>query len=426
MSKKYLLISIIFTLTVYPQNFWQQTNGPVGGTVFSLVQNSNGSIFAAADSGVFRSTDNGNNWTRLINGLSPVMARSITAGNDGLVFAVIRPNGLFRSTDDGNSWVHMNNGLIDSLVYIIAANSDGDIYLGYNHEIYRSSDNGINWVQVYSPLNVMAFYFSSKGDIIASGDWLISSEPYCDLYRSTDTGDTWNIFSGGYVSLSVPVAYNANGIIFVGVNPNLLSSYNRITSINRSEDDGVSWVTTNFNYSRTTRINSISINTDEDVFIGTSSFGPDSSSGVYRTSDNGNNWFSINSGLTDTSIYSLLIDKDGYIFAGSKEKGVFRSVNSTVGIPDKGNVIRSFVLEQNYPNPFNPNTIISYSLPSGSKVKLIVYNTLGQSIKILENTFKPAGNYVVNFDASDLPSGIYFYKLEAGQFSQIKKMVLIK
>jgi hypothetical protein len=85
-----------------------------------------------------------------------------------------------------------------------------------------------------------------------------------------------------------------------------------------------------------------------------------------------------------------------------------------------------YVLSQNYPNPFNPSTVISYSLPSSSNIKLIVYNTLGQTVKILENSFKKAGNYSINFNAADLPSGIYFYKLDAAQFSQVKKMILIK
>jgi hypothetical protein len=88
--------------------------------------------------------------------------------------------------------------------------------------------------------------------------------------------------------------------------------------------------------------------------------------------------------------------------------------------------VLSFNLRQNYPNPFNPNTIISYALPSASNIKLTVYNNLGQTVKTLENGFKNAGNYSVNFTASNLPSGIYFYKLEAGQFSQVKKMMVLK
>lgn len=87
---------------------------------------------------------------------------------------------------------------------------------------------------------------------------------------------------------------------------------------------------------------------------------------------------------------------------------------------------KDYTLSQNYPNPFNPTTVISYSLPTASNIKLVVYNALGQTIKVLENRNKNAGNYSVNFDASKLPSGIYFYKLEAGQFTQVKKMMVIK
>ncbi|MDR3668413.1 MAG: T9SS type A sorting domain-containing protein [Ignavibacteriaceae bacterium] len=97
-----------------------------------------------------------------------------------------------------------------------------------------------------------------------------------------------------------------------------------------------------------------------------------------------------------------------------------------MGINDNSISKIDFTLSQNYPNPFNPNTVISYSLPSSSNIKLLVYNTLGQLVKTLESGYKSAGNYSINFNASDLPSGIYFYKLEAGKYTQIKKMMLIK
>ena len=86
----------------------------------------------------------------------------------------------------------------------------------------------------------------------------------------------------------------------------------------------------------------------------------------------------------------------------------------------------AFVLGNNYPNPFNPSTIISYSLPEASNVKLIVYNDIGQPVRVLENGFKAAGSYIISFNAGELSSGIYFYKIEAGQFSQIRKMMLVK
>ncbi|MDR3666202.1 MAG: T9SS type A sorting domain-containing protein, partial [Ignavibacteriaceae bacterium] len=90
------------------------------------------------------------------------------------------------------------------------------------------------------------------------------------------------------------------------------------------------------------------------------------------------------------------------------------------------NAPSAFALNQNYPNPFNPSTIISYSLPQASNVKLIVYNAIGQPVRTLENGFKNAGTYNVTFNASELSSGIYFCKIEAGQFSSIRKMMLVK
>ena len=87
---------------------------------------------------------------------------------------------------------------------------------------------------------------------------------------------------------------------------------------------------------------------------------------------------------------------------------------------------KNFELSQNFPNPFNPTTVISYSLPLESNVKLIVYNSLGQTVKVLENGFKNAGTYSVILNATELSSGTYYYKIEAGQFSQVKKMILIK
>ncbi len=85
-----------------------------------------------------------------------------------------------------------------------------------------------------------------------------------------------------------------------------------------------------------------------------------------------------------------------------------------------------FELAQNYPNPFNPSTTINFTIPQSSVVTLKVYNTLGQEVKTLINGNMESGVHSISFDASDLNSGIYFYKLEAGQFSDVRKMTLIK
>ncbi len=85
-----------------------------------------------------------------------------------------------------------------------------------------------------------------------------------------------------------------------------------------------------------------------------------------------------------------------------------------------------YVLKQNYPNPFNPSTMISYSIEKDGLVKLKIYNILGQEVTSLVNEQKIAGKYDIKFDASHLPSGVYFYKIQSGVFVKIKKMLLIK
>ena len=96
------------------------------------------------------------------------------------------------------------------------------------------------------------------------------------------------------------------------------------------------------------------------------------------------------------------------------------------GINDEVNLPITFSLEQNYPNPFNPSTTIKYSIPQTSFVTLKIYDVLGREVSTLVNEEKTAGNYQLNFDASNIASGIYFYKIQSGNFVNIKKMVLIK
>lgn len=88
--------------------------------------------------------------------------------------------------------------------------------------------------------------------------------------------------------------------------------------------------------------------------------------------------------------------------------------------------ISNFSLSQNYPNPFNPSTIISFELPQKSEVNLTIYNTLGQVVATLINEIKQAGQHQIVFDASDLPNGVYIYRIKAGSYIASKKMILLK
>ena len=100
--------------------------------------------------------------------------------------------------------------------------------------------------------------------------------------------------------------------------------------------------------------------------------------------------------------------------------------NGVVSVEDENNLITDFSLFQNYPNPFNPSTSIQYAVSNRQFVSLKIYDVLGKELATLVNEEKPAGNYEVNFNASSLSSGVYFYTLRAGSFVQTKKMLLVR
>lgn len=97
-----------------------------------------------------------------------------------------------------------------------------------------------------------------------------------------------------------------------------------------------------------------------------------------------------------------------------------------VDVNDKNEIPTAFHLAQNYPNPFNPSTKIEYTIASGTDVKITIYSLSGEQIRTIVNDYKPAGYYNVNVDASDLSSGVYLYKITAGNFSASKKMLVLK
>jgi hypothetical protein len=127
------------------------------------------------------------------------------------------------------------------------------------------------------------------------------------------------------------------------------------------------------------------------------------------------------------------------LIAGTRYEGVWRRPLSEIissAQPISGNLPAAFELCQNYPNPFNPTTTIKYELPKASVVRLSVYDILGREVSVLVNERKNAGSYEVKFsakggsasggDASGLSSGVYFYRLQAGDFTQTKRLLLLK
>ncbi|MBL8015720.1 MAG: SBBP repeat-containing protein [Ignavibacteria bacterium] len=156
-----------------------------------------------------------------------------------------------------------------------------------------------------------------------------------------------------------------------------------------------------------------------------------SSSGVREWEKRYNNSF-----FGEHHAYSITTDNEGSVYVTGHSQNASGSFNhdfatvkyaqSIVFGKNGNNIPAEFKLYQNYPNPFNPSTNIKFDIPNDAEVKIAVYDMLGREVKVLVNEYKHAGSYEVNFDASEIPSGTYFYKLSAGIFIEVKKMVLIK
>jgi hypothetical protein len=142
---------------------------------------------------------------------------------------------------------------------------------------------------------------------------------------------------------------------------------------------------------------------------------------------------------SDTSTAQVMLEQLRNEFPASGQRriaetqmGTFQAVHGRGRVGDPGKAVvsdqlpSSYVLMQNYPNPFNPTTIIGYELPAGSQVNLKVYDILGREVLILVDRFVMAGHHQVKLDASGLASGVYFYRLTAGSYTAIKKMVVTK
>lgn len=126
---------------------------------------------------------------------------------------------------------------------------------------------------------------------------------------------------------------------------------------------------------------------------------------------------------TDPGTYTYEV-----IFNGFTQSKIFtiKDASTSIVAVVRKEIAKQFVLAQNYPNPFNPSTVIRYELPTRSHVLLKVYDAIGREVAPLVNEVKEPGQYSVNFDASNLPSGIYFYTLLAGEFITTKKIALLK
>ncbi|MCB0293282.1 MAG: T9SS type A sorting domain-containing protein, partial [Calditrichaeota bacterium] len=146
---------------------------------------------------------------------------------------------------------------------------------------------------------------------------------------------------------------------------------------------------------------------------------------VYATANGGQNWaLQTTPVLNDLNDIFFVNPGRGWAIGNG---GVILSRGPLTGIADDGlSPAVSYGLGQNYPNPFNPSTTISFRIPQAQQVQLTVYNLLGQEIAVLKNETMPAGEHHLVFDAQQLTTGIYFYELQAGDYRELRRMVLMR
>lgn len=128
--------------------------------------------------------------------------------------------------------------------------------------------------------------------------------------------------------------------------------------------------------------------------------------------------------LTVILIFSITLSVVASVGKGISEVGTLSSI--TTSVENNNETPKDFQLMQNHPNPFNPSTTIRYTIPVESAIQIKIYNVMGMEIETLLNRKQSAGYYNLTFDASNLPSGVYFYTIRANNYTDTKKMILLK
>jgi photosystem II stability/assembly factor-like uncharacterized protein len=429
-------------------------------------------VFAAlSPGGVFLSTDHGSSWTDVTSNLPNNSIQNFGAGN-GNLFVYLFNVGVFRSMDNGANWTLLPQALPFNSMITFETN----IFAGAQGGVYLSADNGDNWTPVNDglPFNAYGGTLVTRGDhmfagissnVIASG---VYRRPLSEMALTRPILVFPEDGSGQPLSLtlrwrSVPsamlytaqVATDAQFSNIVVEDTSLTDTsraigplsdntlyYWRVRGRNNTLEGPFSLV----GYFRTVgsppaqvQLSSpehgASINADTvDCYW----FDP----GVLVT----HYWFErsldslfssplVDSTLTTTHTVSRdLVTNTTYWWRVRAKNiagwGPYSGPrNFTVIITDVAGgegLPTEFSLKQNYPNPFNPSTIIAYDLPSATHVTLAVYDVLGREIQTLVNESHVAGRYNVEFAATGLASGMYLYRITAGEFVQTRKLLLLR
>ena len=432
MKKIYtIFLTLCFIITINAQNW---INRPITGLTTSSKQiaamtvcdSSTAVVGGHYNSKVYITTDNGLNWET--KDISSSTGDTITGTID---ISAIDKNHFWIGTDKGQilytgdggtNWTvqFYDTNTTKFIDYIKMFDSNNGVAVGDPHfssslqtVILKTTNGGTSWNSVNTQI------FGIDGDIYRRVSFPDKNTGYFfeslvnpqKLFKTTDGGATWDTtnFSSVSTYLTTIKFFNKD----IGIADNL-------GKICYTLDGGQSW--------DTTRIDDDSWGMDlefvEDnnaLYVALAKDG-----GIYFSADTGKTW-KADTTLKGKDVRNLSFFNKDRGWALAVDGGPYFNDINVTDIKNNNSVQpKTFMLSQNYPNPFNPSTVIRYNILQNGIVTLKIFDTLGREVKTLINTEQAAGQHEINFNAGNLPSGIYFYRITAGNYSAVKKMILLK
>jgi photosystem II stability/assembly factor-like uncharacterized protein len=420
------------------QSAWTLAPGTEGWNIADIdISRSSPDTMYAIGEEFLRSTNGGDLWEVVPTGpwtdlgalrIDPFNARRIYASHYGLSQY---GNDVSVTVDGGLTWTREFIGR-DFPVPIVEIDPIDlqTVYVGVGQgKIYRSFDFGQTW----ELLPGIALFAMGQLAIAPSDNSILYLGAFGAASKSTDRGSTWSIVQFGFsYSSGVEFAIDprSTDTVYAALYP--LGPFPG--GVYKSTDGGATWTEKNNGLTEDDwHIYAIVIHPERpwELYLGTGSNGNGS---LFKSTDGAESWFPFDEGLPeyghvttvrfDTTRQRLVAG-----FSGGPDSiaGVFYRTDGVSSVdPPREPVPVELHLFQNHPNPFNGQTIIRYTISSKTHVKVHVYSLLGELVATLIDAERPAGSHTMVFDGGRLPSGVYFYRLEAGSIQQTRRMIYLK
>jgi photosystem II stability/assembly factor-like uncharacterized protein len=376
--------------------------------------NENTGWICGSDGTILKTTNGGINWIQQSNEATGKSLYGIFPVNANVVYCVGYFETILKTTNGGDNWLTIQNGPIGEgnshfCVFFLNGNTG---WVGSTYQIIKTTNGGINWISYLYSNWLNDIYFKDSLNGIA-----VNGEAY--RYGITfDGGLNWSqqiSGEGNYFDISI-LPYNKN----IGFIVNSMGF-----SVRKTTNFGITFDSIgNIPYVISPYSLYCSKFTNENIGWAGGSYGV-----LYKTADGGKTWHSQNS-LNQAFVRRMYALNDTVAWAVGGGGKIIHTTNggdSVTAIRQiSSNVPDRFELYQNYPNPFNPITIIRFQIKDLRFVTLKIFDALGRGIETLIGEKKTPGTYEIKFNGGNLPSGIYFYKLESENLNIVKKMILIK